>query len=76
MEAQGITDSERVGRILARLHDRARAKAMAVRIAAEPLLGPEFFDDMRELPSETVQEIDEAALVLEDAVRTGKLGRH
>lgn len=76
MKEHGISESERVGRILDRLNDRAHEKAIAIRVAAQPLLNPtEFFDDMRELPSEIVQEIEERAQVLEDAVRTGKLGR-
>ena len=70
-----ITESERVERVLDKLHDRAHEKAMAMRIVAEPLLGPEFLGDMHELPSEFVQEIEERAEMLEEAVRTGKLGR-
>lgn len=75
MNRQAITDSERVERVLGKLHDRAHEKAMAIRIAAEPILGPEFLEDMHELPSESVQWIEEQAQLLEEAVRTGKLGR-
>ena len=73
---QQITDEERMERVLARLHDRAYEKAMAIRVAKEPILDEaEFFEDMHELPSEFVQEIEERAQMLEEAVLTGKLGR-
>lgn len=76
MKEQRITGSERAERVLARLYDRAYEKAMAIRVAREPILDEaEFFEDMRELPSEFVQEIEERAQMLEEAVQTGKLGR-
>jgi hypothetical protein len=63
-------------RVLVRLAEKARASNKLV----EPLLGPpgfvwaEFADDLRELPLELWERVEEYAWVLEDAVRTGKLG--
>ena len=77
MEGKQITDSERMERVVARLEQKARASHKV----DEPLLGPpgfvcrEFVDDLRELPPELCERIEEYAMLLEDAVRTGKLGR-
>lgn len=76
MQEHRITLSERVERILDKLHDRAYEKAMAIRVATGAILDPtEFFEDMHELPSEFVQHIEEHAQMLEEAVQTGKLQR-
>lgn len=78
MEGQQITDSERMERrIFARLYEKARASDKL----DELLLGPpgfvrrEFADDLRELPPDLYMRIEEYAWLLEDAARTGKLGR-
>jgi len=77
MEQPQITDSERMERIFSRLED----KAWASNKLEESLLGPpgfvcrEFADDLRELPPDLYQYVEEHAQLLEDAIRTGKLGR-
>ena len=77
MERQQLTDLERMERIFARLEEKARASDKL----AEPLLGPpgfvrrEFVDDLWELPPDLCMRVEEYAWLLEDAIRTGKLGR-
>jgi hypothetical protein len=77
MQEQQITDSERTDRIFARLEEKARASNKL----DEPLLGPpgfarrEFADDLRELPPDLYMRAEEYAQMLEEAARTGQLGR-
>ena len=77
MEEHEFRDSERIERIFARLVEKARASDKL----DEPLLGPpgfvcrEFADDLRELPPDLCMRVEEHAQMLEEAVRTRKLGR-
>jgi hypothetical protein len=77
MEEQQSTDLERMEHLFARLEEKARASDKL----DEPLLGPpgfvcrEFADDLRELSADLCIRVEEYAQMLEDAVRTGKLGR-
>ena len=77
MEEHEFTDLERMERIFALLEEKARASNKL----DEPLLGPpgfvrrEFADDLRELPPDLHMRVEEHAQLLEDAIRTGKLGR-
>ncbi len=76
MKGQEITEAERVLRV----HGKLLKKALALSRPAGPLLGaagfvsPDFFDDLRALPPNLCERIEEYAQVLEEAARTGKLG--
>lgn len=78
MKRQEITEAERVERVCNKLLEKARARKPGS--AAGPLLGPpgfvlrEFFDDLRELSLDLRNDIEEYALVLEEAAFTGKIG--
>jgi stalled ribosome rescue protein Dom34 len=77
MKEQQIRDSERIDRIFARLEE----KATAFDNLDELLLGPpgfvrrEFAEDLQEWPPDLYMLVEEYAQMLEEAARTGKLGR-